>query len=126
MKQKIYKKFVDQSRYDSGQFVFRGSINEVINSLIAIRDSIPSEFHENTTAEISSEPDYDGHYANIEISGWRFETDEEEKSREDLEKEERKKKRAAQAAVRKNKEEKERAEFARLSAKYGPKASNGK
>lgn len=72
-----------QERYDEGPFSFGasytdGSLSEVIDSLIAIRDSIPAEYRSAARCEIDSESGYEGsHYASIEVTYERPETDEE-------------------------------------------------
>lgn len=73
--------------YDDGPFYFGetftdGSLNKVIASLEAIRDSIPPEYRDAARCGIDSESGYEGsHYANIEVTYSRPETDEEWEAR---------------------------------------------
>lgn len=103
-----------QEQYDEGPFNFGathedGSLDAVIASLEAIRESIPEPYRAGARCGIDSESGYEGsHYASIKITYRRPETDEEVVERlqqQDVEK---------MLA-----EEKERAELARLKKKLG-------
>lgn len=73
----------DQERYDGGPFEFGasytdGTLDRVIESLEKIRASIPAQYRNKARCEIDSESGYEGsHYAHIEVSYERQETDEE-------------------------------------------------
>lgn len=77
-----------QERYSDGSFNFGaiyedGSLNAVIDSLIAIRESIPEPYRENARCEIDSESGYEGsHHATIEVRYSRPETPAETAERE--------------------------------------------
>jgi hypothetical protein len=74
---------VDQEKFDVGPFNFgaaydRGTLDAVISSLQAIRDSIPEQYRESASCEVGSESGYEGeHCAHIRISYDRPETAEE-------------------------------------------------
>lgn len=80
-------------RHDDGPFEFGasytdGTLNAVIESLDKIRDSIPREYRAKARCEIDSESGYEGsHYASIEVSYVRPETDEEVVARVKIERE---------------------------------------
>jgi hypothetical protein len=105
---------VDQEQYESGPFAFGesyedGSLKRVIESLIAIRESIPAEFRERARCEISSTGGYEGsHYATIEVSYERPETPEETANREEN-----------AGRARALADAKQRAEYDKLKAKFG-------
>jgi hypothetical protein len=102
-----------QEQYDEGLFDFGntfedGTLDRVIRSLEAIRESIPEEYRAAATCGIMSESGYEGsHYARIEVSYDRPETDEEMQRRE-------KRDRDHEAAIRRE----ERALLKRLQNKY--------
>lgn len=80
---------VDQEKHDRrGPFEFGagyadGSLNAVIDSLIAIRGSIPVEYRERARCDIGSTSGYDGeHYAHIKVLYFRPETADETAERE--------------------------------------------
>lgn len=72
-----------QQQYDGGPFTFGasytdGSLDEVLASLQKIRDSIPKQYRAKARCAIDSKGGYEGsHYASIEVSYERPETDEE-------------------------------------------------
>lgn len=67
---------VDHEQYNKGEFCFDGTLDEVAASLTAIRESIPAEFRDAATCCVDSNGGYEGsHYAHIEVSYWRPETD---------------------------------------------------
>jgi hypothetical protein len=109
--------FVEQEQYEGGPFIFDGSLDDVIASLIAIRDAIPPEFRENASCLIDASGGcYESNLAAIEVKGWRWETDDEEREREARESAYR----AEEAKITAARQEAfDRAEFARLSAKFG-------
>ena len=69
-----------QESCDDGPFNFggdfkEGTLNRVLKSLIAIRESIPAEFRATASCEISSESGYeDSHYPAITVRYMRPET----------------------------------------------------
>src|SRR5581483_5199751 len=73
----------NQERCDEGPFNFGesysdGSLAKVLKSLEAIRDSIPEPYRAKARCEIDSNSGYEGsHYAHIEVTYERPETDEE-------------------------------------------------
>jgi len=105
---------VSQERYDDGPFYFGasyedGSLDRIIASLIAIRETIPAEYRDSARCEIDSESGYEGsHYASIEVSYSRPETAEETLERE-------RHKMAETVAA----EQKQRAAYEALKAKFG-------
>lgn len=75
-------KVVAQERHEAGPFVFDGRLDEVIASLVAIRESIPEPYRGEATCEITSVTDFDYHVARIDIEYPRPETDAEIAARE--------------------------------------------
>ena len=106
---------LSQERYDAGAFNFGasyddGTLDAVIASLAAIRDSIPEEYRAAARCGIDSTSGYeDSHYATIEVSYDRPATDEEIAAVVAREQ-------ASAAAV----QAKELADFERLKAKFAP------
>ena len=105
---------VDQERYDGGPFEFgssyeSGSLNRVIDSLLAIKEQIPAEYRDIARCEISSSGGYEGsHFASIEVNYERPETPDETVDRE----------RQEQATIL-DAERKQRATYEALKAKFG-------
>jgi hypothetical protein len=105
---------VDQEQFDSGPFNFGasytdGSLDQVIESLLAIRKLIPEQFRASARCEIDSTSGYEGsHYPHIEVNFVRPETAKETAAREAEE-------RAKIAAT----EAQERAAFEALKKKFG-------
>lgn len=70
-----------QEKHDGGPFCFgtsyqNGTLQKVIKSLLKIQASIPKEYRAKARCEIDSESGYEGsHYASIEVSYERPETD---------------------------------------------------
>ena len=98
-----------QEQYDEGSFVFDGTLDDVIASLQTIRNMIPEEYRASAECEITSKGGYeDSHYASIEVTYGRPETDAEvtDRLRSEL--------------LRKEvKERQERETFKMLQKKYG-------
>lgn len=68
----------DQEKYDEGPFHFEGTLADVIASLERIKQEIPAEYQEIATCEIDSNSGWeDSHYAHIEVTYERPETDQE-------------------------------------------------
>lgn len=110
---------VQQERYDAGPFDFGaiyedGTLDNVIHSLMAIRDSIPEEYRADARCEIGSESGSESgyecsHYASIEVRYYRPELPEETSRRLATERE------MAEAEIAKA-----RAQYEMLKAKFGP------
>lgn len=75
----IVVKALEQSWRDEGPFCFEGTIDDVINSLLAIRATIPPESVEETHCLITV--DLDGEAPRIELIYRRRETEEEIRER---------------------------------------------
>lgn len=105
---------IDQDCYDSGDFNFGaayedGSLNAVIESLLAVREKIPAEYRDKARCEIDASGGYsDSYYAHIKITYERPETTNECKRRE-LEEDQR----AAET------DRKDRAAYEALKRRYG-------
>lgn len=108
---------VSQERHDDGPFCFGagyedGTLAAVIDSLTKIRDSIPKRYRAKARCEIDSESGYEGsHYASINVSYDRPETDAEVIERLTIESE--------RARIE---QRKDRANLAALKAKLGENA----
>lgn len=64
-----YVTVVEQEQYAAGPFCFDGPLDAVIDSLIAIRNSIPEEYRASAMCSIASVSDYeDSHHASIEVT----------------------------------------------------------
>jgi hypothetical protein len=101
---------LNQERYGcEGGFVFDGKLDDVIGSLVKIREEIPEEYRASAECVIESESGYeDSHYATILVTYSRPETDDEVT------------KRLKSELIRNEQAEKEeRAAFERLQKKYG-------
>ena len=102
-----------QEQYDGGPFDFGesyedGSLNRVIDSLLAIRESIPAEHRASARCQIDSVGSYEGsHYARIEVNYARPETDEEWAER-----------RTRDISEAQAERQREMAEYERLKAKF--------
>lgn len=67
-----------QEEYDGGAFQFHGKLDAVIRSLEAIRKKAPEKYRKTARCKIESTGDYEGsHYATIEVTYRRPETDKE-------------------------------------------------
>jgi len=104
---------VDQQEDDSGPFEFGasyrdGSLNEVIDSLLAIRESVPPEYRERARCEISAGLFYDSPFAQIRVSFERPELPDETAEREANERE-----------LARKQEESDRARYEELKRKFG-------
>lgn len=102
----------DQEQHESGPFNFgddlAGSLHRVIESLVAIRESVPEEYRAEAFCEFRSRSDYDGGgIPTIQVSYRRPETDEEVVERLSWE-----------AHMRSLTEQEERATLAALQSKY--------
>lgn len=104
---------LDEEQYDGGTFNFGasytdGTLQTVLDSLIAIRDSIPKQYRSKARCNIDSSSGYEGsHYAHIEVSYDRPETDDEVVTRLQDE--------ATETMIR---ERNERAQLEQLKSKY--------
>jgi hypothetical protein len=84
----VVETVLDQQLYDTGPFIFGsantyGTLDKMIASLTAIRESIPRQYRDSAMAEISSVLSYgDSNYPRIEIKYVRPETNEEKQVRE--------------------------------------------
>lgn len=111
---------VDQQRHDSGPFQFGasyadGSLGKVIASLQKIRDGIPKQYRAKARCEIDSKSGYeDSHYAHVEISYERPETDAEVIHRVQIERE--------RSRIAENKE---RAQLVALKSKFAKLERDG-
>lgn len=73
---------IDQGQFDGGPVCFGGlyddgSLDDVIGSFVAIRESIPEHYRETARCEIYSDIFYDSNHARVRINYMRPETDEE-------------------------------------------------
>lgn len=67
-----------QEEYDGGAFQFHGKLDAVIRSLEAIRKKVPEKYRKTARCKIESTGCYEGsHYATIEVTYRRPETDKE-------------------------------------------------
>ena len=107
----------DHDEHDSGPFDFGdsykdGTLNRVIESLLALRAQVPKEYRETARCGFGMRSQYDSSYVTIEVSYSRPETDAEWAARR-ANVEHRRQVYADQLAAL------ERAEFDRLKAKFG-------
>lgn len=105
-------KAVLQEKYDNSPFDFgneyeHGSLDRVIASLVAIRESLPVEYRDSACCELSADAYYDSPTMRIEVSYQRPETPGEEQQRK-LDERERAKRDDTQA----------RAEYEKLKARF--------
>ncbi len=83
LRKKVRVVVLEQEQHDGGPFNFGesyadGSFDEVLHSLIEIRESIPEEYRDKARCSVDSVGGYEGsHYAIIKVSYDRPETDDE-------------------------------------------------
>lgn len=99
---------LSQEQYESGPFVFHGLLKDMIAALNQILESIPEQFRDTTTCEISSIPNYDSHYASIEVEYTRPTTPDEDAEAAKLQKQ-------RELMI----EQQQRVQYEALKAKFG-------